>query len=587
MRWYAGFRPVCPVIITTSREESILLQKPQLKRWWVYPRIPTEISVELQDFPDYLQQLVYNRGFTQADAAADYLNAAQPLHDPFLLMDMERAARRLLQAVDRQEAIIVYGDYDVDGVSATALAVQVLKALGGRVTRYIPNRFDEGYGVNNEAVQMLADSGVKVILTVDCGIRSPQEAELAKSLGVDMIVSDHHYPKGDLPGAYAVICPKREGDPYPYKELAGVGLAYKIAEALFALRKSADHTAEEWLDLVALGTVADVVPLTGENRVLVRRGLSTIRQGRRAGLQALIRVSGRDPQRISAGDIGFMLGPRLNAAGRMDSALQAYELLMTTTLEEAGSLAQKLDNQNSEQQRLTKETRAMAEEKIGLSTEANLIASFDPSYSTGIMGLVATNLVETYYRPAIVGCVEGEVTRASCRSIAEFHITQALDQCADLLVRHGGHAMAAGFTVENEKVPLLLKRLQSIADRELAGKDLRKTLKADMELPIERVREVSLNSLDRLQPTGMENPEATFVSRNVTIKNARALGAEKKHIKFTCQAGNYLLDAVAWRQSDWLADLPGTFDLLYSIEENSYMGSRTLQLNVRDMYPSA
>ena len=573
-------------IISTNREESKLLPKPQPKKWWVYPRIPDQINTELHDFPDYLRQLLFNRGYTDAISATEYLNASQPLSDPFLLSGMERSVDRLLKAIDQHEPIIVYGDYDVDGVSATALMVQVLRTLGARVSRYIPNRFDEGYGVNADAVHLLADSGVKVILTVDCGIRSPQEAELAQSLGIDMIVSDHHYPKGDLPGAYAVICPKQDGDVSPYKELSGVGLAYKIAIALFSERKMNGINVDDWLDLAALGTVADVVPLTGENRILVRRGINVIRQGKRPGLQALIRVSGRDPQRISASDIGFMLGPRLNAAGRMDSALQAYELLMTTDLEEAGSLAQKLDNQNSERQRLTKETRTLAEEKIGSAENINLIASFDATYSSGIMGLVATNLVETYYRPAIVGTIENDVTRASCRSISEFHITRALDQCADLLERHGGHAMAAGFTVLNENIPQLMERLQAIADQELSGKELMRTYKADLEMPIEQVKDISMATLERLQPTGMENQDAVFVSRNVIIKNARAIGAEKKHLKFTCKAGNYLLDAVAWRQADWLPYLPGTFDLMYGIEENYYNGSRTMQLNIRDMRPS-
>lgn len=573
--------------MVTSREEILLLQKPQPKRWWIYPRIPADVNEALHEFPDFLRQLLYNRGYMDESGAIEYLNATKTPGDPFLLLDMEKTVDRLLRAIDQQEPIIVYGDYDVDGVSATTLMVQVLKISGARVTRYIPNRFDEGYGVNREAVQLLADSGAKVILTVDSGIRSPGEAELAKNLGVDMIISDHHYPKGELLAAYAVVCPKREGDPYPDKDLAGVGLAYKIAEALFSKRKVNGSSADNWLDLVALGTVADVVPLTGENRVLVRRGLNLISQGQRPGLQALIRVSGRDPQRISAGDIGYMLGPRLNAAGRIDSALQAYELLMTKSAEEAGSLAQKLDNQNSERQRMTKEARAMAEEKIGPVTTMNLISSFDASYSSGIMGLVATSLVETYYRPAIVGNIEAEVTRASCRSIAEFHITQALDQCADLLERHGGHAMAAGFTVRNENVPLLIERLQAIADKELGDKELLKTYKADLEIPIEKVREIPMTTLDRLQPTGMGNPDAVFVSRNVMIKNARSIGAEKKHLKFTCLAGNYLLDAVAWRQADWLPLLPGTFDLMYVIEENSYMGSRTMQLNIRDMRPSS
>lgn len=563
-----------------------MLNTSRPKNWWVYPRINAEVERELAIYPSFMRQLLFNRGCNDAQSAADYLNANQPLADPFLLTDMDRAIGRLLQAIDKAEPIVVYGDYDVDGVSATALMVQVLQKFNAKVTRYIPNRFDEGYGVNKEAVQLLADSGCKLILTVDCGIRSPEETALAASLGVDMIVSDHHYPKGNLPGAVAVICPKREDDLYPDKDLAGVGLAYKIAQGLFARRQAGDWSAEDWLDFVALGTVADVVPLVGENRVMVRRGINLIRQGQRAGLQALIRVSGRDPQRISAGDIGYMLGPRLNAAGRMESALEAYSLLMSESIDEAALLAQKLDNQNSERQKVTKDMKAMAEDQFGLEPNINILTTFSENYNAGVMGLVATGLVEAYYRPAIVGSIEGEFIRASCRSIEEFHITQALDECSDLLVRHGGHAMAAGFTLEKGKADQFLAQIQAVADRQLNGKELRKTLKADMEIPIEQVKDISIQDLEKLQPTGMGNPDAVFISRNVEIKNARSLGAEKKHLKFTCQAGRYLLDAVAWRQADWLPQLPGRFDLLYHIEENFYMGNRTMQLNVRDMRPS-
>jgi single-stranded-DNA-specific exonuclease len=563
-----------------------LLPKKQPKNWWVYPRIPAEIDAALNAFPAYMRQLLFNRNCLDENIASPSLNASTPLADPFLLLDMEKAVERLLNAVDNREKVIVYGDYDVDGVSATALMVQVLRTFNADVSAYIPNRFDEGYGLNSEALQDLAARGVKLVLTVDCGIRSGQEAELAKELGIDLIISDHHFPKGDVPPAYAVICQKQEGDNYPYKEMAGVGLAFKIAQGLFARSSIAGYVAEDWLDLVALGTVADVVPLTGENRVLVRRGINLLRQGKRIGLQALIRVSGRDPARISAGDIGFMLGPRLNAAGRIDSAMQAFELLMSESVEDSALLAQKLDNQNTQRQRITKEARKKAEDEIGMEPQANLIASFDAMYNSGIVGLVATGLVDTYYRPALVGSMEEEFTRASCRSIREFHITRALDECADLLVRHGGHAMAAGFTVRNENIEVLLERLGQIAARELEGKDLRKTIEADMEWPIERIREISLRELDKLQPTGMENRDAVFVSRNVEVIRPRAIGADKIHLKFACLAGDYMVDAVAWRQADWLRLLPGKFDLVYAIEENDYMGSRTLQLNVKDMQPS-
>jgi single-stranded-DNA-specific exonuclease len=563
-----------------------LFPNKQPKKWWIYPRIDKDVDQKLNAFPPYMRQLLFNRGYLDEQSAIDYLNASQSLGDPFTLIDMEKAIVRLLTAIDKKESIVVYGDYDVDGVSATALMVQVLSFFGAEVKAYIPNRFDEGYGLNSDAVRELAAQGVKVILTVDCGIRSQIEADAALDLGVDLIISDHHYPKGDLPAAYAVICPKREGDPYPYKEMAGVGLAYKIAQGLFAQRPMVGYSAEDWLDLVALGTVADVVPLTGENRVLVRRGLSLLRQGKRIGLQALIRVSGRNPSRITAGDIGYILGPRLNAAGRIDSAMQAFELLMSESVEDSALLAQKLDNQNSARQRITKEARKKAEDEIGLDPQLDLISTFDEAYNSGIVGLVATGLVETYYRPAVVGSMEDEFTRASCRSISEFHITRALDECADLLERHGGHAMAAGFTVRNENIALLLERLGQIASRELGGKDLRKTIKADLEMPISEVKNISLRELDKLQPTGMENPDAVFVSRNVEITRPRVIGADKVHLKFTCQAGDYLLDAVAWRQADWMRMLPGKFDLVYSIEENEYLGARSLQINVKDMLPS-
>jgi single-stranded-DNA-specific exonuclease len=568
------------------KEKSSLLPIKQPKKWWIYPQIDELTNERLKAFAPFMRQLLYNRECYDEVTATEYLNASQPLGDPFDLLDMEKTVRRLLAAIDTREPVVIYGDYDVDGVSATALMVQVLKAMGANARAYIPNRFDEGYGLNVDALHELAGQGVKLILTVDCGIRSQREATEAAALGIDLIISDHHYPKGDLPLAFAVICPKREGDPYPFKEMAGVGLAYKIAQGLFTRRNLAGYSADGWLDLVALGTVADVVPLIGENRVLVRKGIALLRQGKRIGLQALIRVSGKEPARITAGDIGYILGPRLNAAGRIDSAMQAYDLLMSESVDDSALLAQRLDNQNSSRQRITKEARKKAEDEIGPEPQMDLISSFAEDYSSGIVGLVATGLVDTYYRPAVVGSKEAEFTRASCRSISEFHITRALDECADLLERHGGHAMAAGFTVRNENIALLLERLNQIASREFAGKELRKTIRADLEIPISSVRNILLRELEKLQPTGMGNPDAVFVSRNVEITRPRAIGAEKIHLKFSCQAGDYLVDAVAWRQADWLRMLPGRFDLIYSIEENDYMGNRTMQINVKDMYPS-
>jgi len=578
----------------------------QQKNWWVYPAIPAEIDRQFQDFPKFIRQILFNRGVADVEAASNYLNASFPIHDPFLLLDMERTVERLLQAIDQHEGIIVYGDYDVDGVSATALMVQVLQKLDAKVYRFIPNRFDEGYGLNNESISMLADSGAKVILTVDCGIRSPREAEHARSQGIDLIISDHHHPKDDLPQAYAIVCPKREGDPYPYKDLAGVGLAYKIAQALFTRRSAGDWMADDFLDLVALGTVADIVPLTGENRTLVRRGINQIRMGNRIGIKALAGAAGKEVNRISAADIGFILGPRLNAAGRMDSALKAYDLLVTDSPSKAGLLAQELDNQNNERQKATKAAQDCAKESIGEDASLNLIPAFfkvpsedEPDVSLsgclpgediypGIVGLVAAKLTEYYYRPAIAGVVEKDFCRASCRSIPEFHITEALDECSDLLVRHGGHAMAAGFTVKIENLPALVQKLSGIADRQLGQQELKQMIKVDCEVPVGEITPNIYRDLESLQPTGMSNPSALFVARNVKFSDVKTMGKESTHLRCVIE-GSPINQAVAFNQAQWYSvwkETKSRFDIVYTIEINRYFEKETQQINIRDMRPS-
>jgi len=532
-----------------------------------------------------MRQILFNRGIRSLEAAEEYLNASMVLADPFRMLDMQKAVDRLLKARDLDEFIAVYGDYDVDGVTATVMMVEALRVLGAQVTRYIPNRFEEGYGLNEEAISILADSGVKVILTVDCGIRSPHEAEFARSLGVDLIISDHHHPKDDLPDAFAVICPKRENDPYPDKDLAGVGVAYKILQGLFQRAGVKDRQAEEWLDLVALGTVADIVPLTGENRVMVRRGINLIRTGKRIGLNALAGVAGKNIHQVTATDIGFILGPRLNAAGRMESALQAFDLLIGDAVEQVGKAAQILEDQNSERQKATRKAQEKAQQELGDPSTLHIITAFDPEFSSGIVGLVASKLVENFYRPAIVGQVENEHIRASCRSIPEFHITKALDECADLLIRHGGHAMAAGFTVSRQNVDELVDRLKAIAARELSGIELRPVLKADIDLDIASIKPNIYSQLDLLQPTGMGNPSALLISRGVEIDGMKLMGKEGTHISFSIR-GCKINRAVAFNQAQWYEvwqqEKP-RFDIAYSIEVNRYFDTETLQLNIRDM----
>ena len=564
------------------------------KRWYVPPPPPPEVEETLAGYPPLLRRIIYNRGYAKLEEAQRYLEARPPEGcDPFNLLDMPKAVQRLEQAIHNGELIAIYGDYDVDGVSATALLSMVLARLGAKVQGYIPNRFEEGYGLNKDALESLRNQDVQVVVTVDCGIRSPAETSHAANLGLDLIITDHHSPSGELPRALAIVNPKQEGDVYPDKNLAGVGLAYKLASALVAhLQQNGapvpeDLRLDDYLDLVALGTVADLAPLKGENRALVRAGLLRIRKQPRVGVHALARVAEVDPRKVGAWEIGFNLGPRLNAAGRLDSALASLRLLTTQDVAEAGLIAQQLDSQNRERQRLTREIQAEAEQ-IALAEEAHplLLFAASPTFNSGVVGLTASRLMEQYYRPAIVGFRGEEFTRASCRSIPEFHITEALDRCAHLLEHHGGHAAAAGFTVRNDHLPELLDNLRGLAAEQLAHLDLRPELTAEAEVSLDDLQKDLLEYLDWLQPIGYGNGQAIFLTRDLHVSRYRAVGREKDHLKLTVTNGWTTMDAIAFRMGDWAEHMPPKVDLMYTFELNVYNGVEALQINVRDMKPS-
>lgn len=564
------------------------------KQWQIATKLTPEAEESLKDFPQPLRQILFNRGYADQTSALNFLSASPPANsNPENMLGMEAAVTRLVSAISNGELIAIYGDYDADGVTATALLVQLLSALDAQVEGYIPNRFDEGYGLNNEALDTLKERGVSLVVTVDCGVRSIGEVQHAKDQGLDLIISDHHHPGEQLPPALAVINPKQDGDPYPDKNLAGVGIAYKLGIALLEkMRHNGNQLAQAFdetllLDLVALGTVADLAPLTSENRSLVRHGLKVIRQPRRQGLQALIGVCGLLPRRIQASDIGFVLGPRLNAAGRLDSALASFDLLTTKSINEAGYLAQQLDNQNRERQKITRDNQAIAEE-IALAEEPDsmLLFAADPGFNPGIVGLVASRLTEQYYRPAIVANYGETFTRGSCRSIPEFHITDALDQCEELMEHHGGHAAAAGFTVRNENLDELVTRLRAIADEKLSGLDLRPVMHADLEIQLSNLVPEIIEQLEILQPTGYGNPQAVFVSRELKVNDHRLVGRDGSHLKMTVSDGWVTYDAIAFRQGHWHADMPLFVDLMYTFEKNEFNGKENLQLKVRDIKPS-
>ena len=558
-----------------------------LTRWESVPDLPVEVMESLGAFSRIQQKLLFNRGIRSPMNAYDYLWRQGSLYDPFLLDEMNQAVETVLHAIDSRWKIAVYGDYDVDGVTASALLNQVLKKMGADVRGYIPNRFEEGYGVNREALRTLRDEGIGLTITVDCGIRSPEDVEFAHNIGMEMVITDHHEPGPEIPQAAAVICPKKESDHYPDCNLAGVGLAYKLAEALLMTRPVAGVAVEDWQDFVAIGTVADMVSLSDENRSLVKGGLERLRTSSRPCIRALAEVSDIRLSDIKASTIGFSFGPRLNASGRLETARLSFDLMMSETLDDARKYAIELNDQNRRRQDLTKKTQEKVIGGIDRDQVPIIICAADEDFNRGVVGLAASKLTEQFYRPAMVGAIDGDEIHASCRSISEFHITNALDQCADLMVKHGGHAMAAGLTVKTENWRQLNEAMSKIAADALAGKSLRPVKHADMEIPLDYLRENVLSQIAELEPYGMDNPEPLFIVRGLNVASSRTIGSDQSHLKMTLVSDSKVtIDSIAFRQAFRRDQMPERIDVLCTFEKNVWRDRQTLQLNVVDFCSS-
>lgn len=559
------------------------MQIPIEKEWVIAPKISIDTKQALSEYSEIVQQLLFNRGITTEEMAKEFIKKESSAYDPFLLSGMHRAVDRILEAVQKREKIAVFGDYDADGITSTALLTEVLEELGANVQPYLPER-EEGYGVNTDAINTLHESEVSLIITVDCGIRSPMELNFAQDLGMTVIITDHHMPGEILPKVHAIICPRVENDKYPEKNLSGVGVAYKLAQALFDKAKGDIRFADEWLDLVAIGTVADVVPLLGENRLLVSKGIQAIRFSKRTGLKSLMNVAGLKKNSINTFDVSFGIAPRINAAGRLESPQIALNLLRTKSEFEAGYLSQELDDINRKRQRITQEMHVLAQKEI--DEDRILLSIIHEDFTSGLVGLVSAKLTEFYYRPSIVGFKGEEFTRASCRSIPEFHITKALDKCEHLLIRHGGHAMAAGFTVANEHVDELLEEMEKIARDEIDLESLKPKITVDLEYPLHLLPENILEELDQLEPLGAMNSEAVFLSRNVEVKHAKMVGKDENHLKLWLKDGKVTYDGIAFHQGYWGKALPKTIDIVYAVERNHFNGKIYKQLRIKDLKPS-
>lgn len=559
-----------------------------LKEWIVCAETAegAALARELGTAP-IIGQILWNRGLQTAEAARAFLHPEdEPYCDPFLMMDMERAAHRILEAIHVGEQIVVYGDYDVDGMTSTTLLMKNIRALGGMVSYYIPNRFTEGYGLNGAALRQIAAEGCGLLVTVDCGISS---ADVVAQMdgAMDIIITDHHLPGAALPPAYAVINPHRADCPYPFKELAGVGVAFKLVQALWQLEEERLYADD--LDIVALGTVADLVPLVGENRKIVQAGLRRMTERPSPGIAALIRVSGCEGKAINTGMVGFQLAPRLNAAGRIETARRGVELLTAEDVHEAVSIAAELNALNTERRDLEQDILTEAESMLGgFTPDVPAIVVAGEDWNAGVIGIVASRLVEKYYRPSIVLTRQGDVYKGSCRSIAGLHMYDALAACRDTLIQFGGHVMAAGLTLECNRLEDFRCAFANYVNTHLNYEDFTpkisiEALVAPADWTIPMVEEIAL-----LEPYGMGNPRPIFGVRDVRPRTATAIGADGKHLRMEVGTREKRVAALYWNYGE-LAELvtEEASDLAYTPSINEWQGMRSVQCMADSIMPAA
>ncbi len=567
--------------------------EPVTQRHWTLrensnrPALQAAVAAEL-DLPPLLVQVLLQRGGNSVEDIRQFLAARlSALPDPNLLPDMLPACRRLGLALKREEKISVHGDYDVDGISGCALLVEGLRALGAEVEYHIPLRLKGGYGLSAEAIRQAGERGCGIVVSVDCGVSAHDEAALATALGLDLIITDHHQPPDQLPPCLALINPQLASDPFPLKELSGVGVAFFLllglrrflrTDGFFDPRPEPDFRRS--LDLVALGTIADLVPLSGVNRILVRTGLQLLEQGGRPGVAALKRVA--DVKAVTSGSVGFRLAPRLNAAGRLEDAALGVELLLNGSEPQCATLARQLDEFNRERQQL--EQRTLAEAIAMLETRNQddySIVLFGEHWHTGVIGIVASRLVERYHRPTVLIALDGNgCGKGSARSIAGFHLYRALQDCADSLTAFGGHAMAAGLTLDGDTADIFAAAFERVARRDLSPGDLIPQLSHDGEVALESLTLPLLHAMERLEPYGVGNPQPVFVTRDCRPCGVRMLGG--KHLKFSVEQRGTSRDCIAFGQAGRVDELTGAIDILFKPGINLWRGNKSMQLQIVD-----
>jgi single-stranded-DNA-specific exonuclease len=539
------------------------------------------------NIPNIIARLLVLRGVSDPESARRFLNPTlDQLHDPFLLADMKPAVARLRRALEQGEKILIYGDYDVDGTMAAVILLTALRGLGGQVEAFIPDRLSDGYGMRAGVVEEAAAKGVRVVISVDTGIREHDALRRARELGLDCIVTDHHLPDGALPPACAILNPHRAECGYPEKLLAGVGVAFKLVQALLGERLSG-RVLQSYLKVVAIGTIADVVPLLGENRVIARFGLEGLRQPSQAGLQALLEVSGLEGRKISAGDVGFRVAPRLNAAGRMENARDVIDLFTSSDLQKTREIAGRLEKLNRERQRvedgILREIAEVMDRHPDKRERYSLVLAGE-GWHRGVIGIVAQRVVERYHRPALVIGVGEGMGVGSGRSIRALHLLDALTTMQDLFDRFGGHARAAGFALPSARIAELETRFEQYARSVLKPQDLEPVLRVDAEVSGAKVDWALFEALEALAPFGCGNPTPVLAARDFRLVwGPRIL--QEKHLKLRVASGTRSFDALGWGMAERGATLsPGqSLDLAFTLDKNVFQDATTLQLVVSEI----
>lgn len=525
-----------------------------------------------------------SRGMEDDHQARAYLDCNAPLLDPFLMTDMDKAAGRVGLAMSRGEKIAVFGDYDVDGITATCLLTDFLRRHGADAVSYIPGRLEEGYGLNPIAIHQLHDEGVKLIVTVDCGITAVSEAELCKQLGIDLVITDHHECKQTLPAAVAVVDPHRCDGGYPHKNLSGVGVAFKLASALCG---SQETVLEEYADMVCLGTVADVMPLQGENRVFVARGLESLAHTKRPGIAALMAECGCAPETVSASSIGFMLAPRINAAGRMGQIDLAVELFLTDDPDKAAEAARGLCELNRQRQAVESEIYRQAVSMLPMGKPPEAIVLADESWHQGVVGIVASRIAEEYACPTFLICLDGEHGKASSRSHGGFNLFASLSALSPLLESYGGHELAAGFTITRANIPEFRRQICALAAKFYTDDVPRTVLDVDCAVSPELLTLHNVDALQMLEPCGNGCPKPVLMMKNLTIDRISMVGGGR-HMRLRLCSGHTYLNAIYFSANPQTVSIqPGDLvDVAFTPQVNEFRGTRTVQMNVIDIRPS-